>query len=675
MDQRAETDIVVPDGITADSEVVFRRIVEQSPLVVYTHDGSRPPAMTYVSPQVERMLGVSPAHWLDQPFLWVTRIHPDDREDVLGLIDDACLEERRFTAEYRYRTQDNGVVWVRDEADPIRDADGRVLYWQGALSDISDRKASESAYSQSEHRSRLMIDSVTDHAMVMLEADGTIVSWNPGAERLYGYTDSEALGQNISMFTPEELRRGEDELADLRFAIEHGPAEGEGWRMRKDGSRFWCHLVTTPVRDEQGQLVGLARVTRDLTERREAARLVAQRARQQAALAELGMRALAHAEPEPLMDEAAHIVARTLDLSLSALFLVLDESVPLESASLRLAYGTGWTPGLVGTLEVPPEPGSMLWYSLVEGGPMIVMPEASGQVRESLPPLLTEHGVVACASLALRVGSRPIGILLAASHRAMPFEDGEIFFLQAITTIVGSFLERTRAEEMLKALDADRSRLLGRILTSQEEERAHVSRELHDDLAQTLAGITLFAASLEATTKGKTKETSERIGQMAQESAEAVRRLIGNLRPLELADGLAHATERLADIAGSRRGVPIEVRFHGSPKRLPHHVEVAVYRIVQEGLNNIGKHAPQAPAVVDLRFRGKSVEIEIHDEGPGFESQEISYTEGDHVGLLGMSERATLIGADLELDSAPGKGTTLRLRIPVGAELATRESA
>ena len=70
-------------------------------------------------------------------------------------------------------------------------------------------------------------------------------------------------------------------------------------------------------------------------------------------------------------------------------------------------------------------------------------------------------------------------------------------------------------------------------------------------------------------TKGKTKETSERIGQMAQESAEAVRRLIGNLRPLELTDGLAHATERLADIAGSRRGVPIEVRFHGSPKRLP----------------------------------------------------------------------------------------------------------
>ena len=221
-----------------------------------------------------------------------------------------------------------------------------------------------------------MIESVTDHAMVMLEPDGTIVLVEPGrrtALRLHGRggARTEHLDVRARRAAPEE-----DELADLRFAIEHGPAEGEGWRLRKDGSRFWGHLVTTPVRDEQGQLVGLARVTRDLTERREAARLVAQRARQQAASRSSGMRALAHAEPEPLMDEAAHIVARTLDLSLSALFLVLDESVPLESASMRLAYGTGWAPGLVGTLEVAPEPGSLLWYSLVEGSPVVV-PEAS----------------------------------------------------------------------------------------------------------------------------------------------------------------------------------------------------------------------------------------------------------------------------------------------------------
>jgi PAS domain S-box-containing protein len=676
LDERAAADVVIPELVAPEvaSEARFRLLVEQSPLVVYTHDGSRPPAMTYVSPQVEKMLGIEPARWLEQPFLWVTRIHPDDREDVLAQIDEACLDERRFIGEYRYRTQDDRVVWVRDEASPVRDDDGRVAYWQGALSDITDRKATEEAFKQSEHRSRLMIESVTDHAMVMIGPDGTIVSWNPGAQRLFGYTEAEALGQNISMFAPDGNRWREDETADLAFAIEHGPAEGEGWRLRKDGSRFWAHFVTTPVRDEQGHLVGLARVTRDLTERRESGRLITQRARQQAAVAELGMRALAHAAAEPLMDEATHMVARTLDLPLSALFLVTDESAPLESATLRLAFGTGWASGLVGSLEIPPDPGSLLWYSLVDGSPVVVA-EAAAQVRRSLPPLLTDHGVVACASLALRVGARPIGVLLAASPRPIPFQDSEIYFLQEITNVVGSFLERARTEEMLKTLDTDRSRLLGRVLSSQEEERAHVSRELHDDLAQTLAGITLFAASLATSTEGQEKETSERIGEMAQDAADAVRRLIGDLRPLELEDGLAHATERLADIAGSRRGVPIQVQFEGSPQRLPDEVEVAVYRIVQEGLNNIGKHAATARAAVALRFHQRFVEIEIRDEGPGFEVDDIPSVGGEHVGLLGMHERAALIGAGLGVESTPGKGTTVRLRVPIAAEAEERQSA
>jgi two-component system NtrC family sensor kinase len=96
LDERAAADVVIPELVAPEvaSEARFRLLVEQSPLVVYTHDGSRPPAMTYVSPQVEKMLGIESARWLEQPFLWVTRIHPDDREDVLAQIDEACLDER-----------------------------------------------------------------------------------------------------------------------------------------------------------------------------------------------------------------------------------------------------------------------------------------------------------------------------------------------------------------------------------------------------------------------------------------------------------------------------------------------------------------------------------------------------------------------------------------------------
>lgn len=661
--QDRERPELVRDHVVVPDDERYRRIVEHMPVVVYTHDGSRPPAMSYVSPQVENMLGTSVERWLEQPFYWITRIHPDDRERTLARIDAACIQERRSLAEYRFRSEDGRVVWVRDEVAPVRDDDGRVLFWQGTLSDITDRKTTEEALEESERRNTLMIESVSDHAMVMLEADGTIVSWNPGAERLFGYTEAEAVGKNVAMFAPEEQRRSGEVVRDLRFAIEHGPAEVEGWRVRKDGSRFWGHVVTTPIRDERQQLVGLARVTRDLTERREAERKLSQRVRQQAAVAELGMRALANAGAEPLMDEAAHIVARTLDLPFSGLFLVVDETVASEAATLRLAYGTGWRPGLVGSLELPPEPGSLLWYTLSSGDP-IVLPEASPQVTRSLPLLLTDHGIRACASVVLRVGARPIGVLLAASDQRIPFEDSEVYFLQAITNVVGSFLERARAEELLKAVNADRSRLLARLLTSQEEERAHVSRELHDDLAQTLTGMSLFAASLELSTEGKERETAERIGSMAGEAAEAIRRLIFDLRPLELEDGLVDATRRLTEAASARRGKEIGFHLRGEPRRLEEDVEASVYRISQETLNNVVKHAPQADASITLRYEDDRVEVVAHDDGPGFEAGSVESAGGHHVGLAGMHERAALIGARLEIRSGPGIGTTVTLVVP-----------
>jgi PAS domain S-box-containing protein len=651
-----------PSEVAEDGR--YRQIVEQMPVVVYTRDGSRPPAMSYVSPQAERMLGVSAQRWVEQPFYWITRIHPKDRERLLARVDAACIEERRSIEEYRFRSEDGRVVWVRDEVSPVRDDDGKVLFWQGMLSDITDLKATEDALMESERRSALMIESVSDHSMVMLDADGTIVSWNPGAERLFGYTEAEAVGKNVAMFDPEDQRHSAETLRELRFAIEHGPAEQEGWRARKDGSRFWGHVVTTPIWDEHRELVGLARVTRDLTERREAERKLGQRVRQQAAVAELGMRALANAGAEPLMDEATHIVARTLDLPFSGLFLVADETVAVEAATLRLAYGAGWRPGLVGSLELPPEPGSLLWYTLASGDPF-VFPGPSPQVAGSLPPLLTEHDVRACASVVLRIGARPIGVLLAASDKDIAFEDSEVYFLQAITNVLGSFLERMRAEDLLKAVDADRSRLLGRLLTTQEEERAHVSRELHDDLAQTLTGISLFAASLELATAGKEQETAERIGSMATEAAEAIRRLIFDLRPLELEDGLVDATHRFTEAAGARRGKPIDFVLHGEPRRLGEDVEATMYRIAQETLNNIVKHAPAADATLTIRYADDRIEVVTHDAGPGFEMASVESATGHHVGLAGMSERAALIGAGLDIRSRAGEGTTVALVVPV----------
>src|SRR5690348_288357 len=119
-------------------------------------------------------------------------------------------------------------------------------------------------------RFQLLVSAVRDYAIYMLDPAGHIVSWNAGAERFKGYKAEEVIGRHFSMFyTPEDRERGIPELA-LKTAQTSGKFETEGWRMRKDGGRFWAHVVVDPITDSAGNLVGFAKITRDLTERREA---------------------------------------------------------------------------------------------------------------------------------------------------------------------------------------------------------------------------------------------------------------------------------------------------------------------------------------------------------------------------------------------------------------------
>jgi PAS domain S-box-containing protein len=119
---------------------------------------------------------------------------------------------------------------------------------------------------RTEERLRLLVESVTDYAIFVLDPDGTVASWNPGAERLKGYTEAEVLGRHYSLFYPPEDREAGLPERLLATALEHGRVEHTGWRVRKDGSRFWADVVITALRDESGQPAGFAKVTRDRTE-------------------------------------------------------------------------------------------------------------------------------------------------------------------------------------------------------------------------------------------------------------------------------------------------------------------------------------------------------------------------------------------------------------------------
>lgn len=155
--------------------------------------------------------------------------------------------------------------------EPVFNSDGTHTGFAASVRDITERRTTEDALRQSEQRFRLLVQGVTDYAIYMLDPSGRVSSWNAGAERFKGYAASEIVGEHFSRFyTQEDLDKGIPALA-LRTAAEDGRFEAEGWRLRKDGSRFWANVVIDPIRSEDnGRLLGFTKITRDLTERKKA---------------------------------------------------------------------------------------------------------------------------------------------------------------------------------------------------------------------------------------------------------------------------------------------------------------------------------------------------------------------------------------------------------------------
>ncbi len=216
----------------------------------------------------ERLKGYSEAQILGQNFsLFFT---PEDR--AAGKPQKA-LETARSVGRYEeegWRIRRDGKrFWALAVIDAIHDVDGTVLGFAKITRDLTDRHDAVEALRQSEQRFRLLVESVVDYSLFMIDREGIVRNWNPGAQRTKGYTADEIVGRHFSVFYTDEDREAGLPARALQTAVDTGKYEVEGWRVRKDGTRFWASIVIDTILDEQGTAIGFAKITRDISERRE----------------------------------------------------------------------------------------------------------------------------------------------------------------------------------------------------------------------------------------------------------------------------------------------------------------------------------------------------------------------------------------------------------------------
>jgi signal transduction histidine kinase len=420
-----------------------------------------------------------------------------------------------------------------------------------------------------------------------------------------------------------------------------------------DGKRKIMENSSAPIRDGQGVIVGAVIVNQEVTESRRAEEELARRARQQAAVAQLSLSALRGDEMQPLFDEAAELVARTLQIDRA---MVL-ESLPDQGELVFRAIAGSWKPDVMMRITVRTEPGFMNWFSLRAKAPVVVE-DLAAETRFVPCDVLLAQGVVSGINVPIPGKERPFGVLGAHSTRQRTFTEDEVSFVWSMANVLATSIEQRHAAGELQEKRERLRALSGKLLEAQEAERRAVARELHDDFGQMLTAI-----SLDLRKSGSSTESIELVDQ----AISRMRELAQDLRPSILDDlGLPAALRWYVTREAKRAGLELHLEVADLP-RLPATVETTCFRMVQEALTNIVRHAHAHQVQIELAAREGALHLTVRDDGQGFETRAAlrRAAQGHSLGLLGMKERVALAGGELEIDSAPGRGTAVRARFPL----------
>jgi PAS domain S-box-containing protein len=508
---------------------------------------------------------------------------------------------------------DGSHGWVSVRAVAVRDAKGRVSFLRGTIQDITERKRAEEA------RSRLAsIVESSDDAIISENLDGIIVSWNQGAEHIFGFSEAEAAGQPITILTPPELREEEKTILQKARAgenVEHF----ETIRVTREGKRIDVSLTVSPMRDATGKIVGASKIARDITDRK--------RGEQALIESERRFRLMANTAPVMIWTSGPDKLCDYFNQSW----------LEFTGRPLVAQIGNGWAEG------VHPED-------------LTRCMDTYSKAFDARQPFEMQYRL-----------RRHDGEYRWIFDSGVPRFSGDNSFAGYIGSC-SDVTDRKLAEEALSTVGR-------RLMEAQEEERSRIARELHDDINQRLALLANQLQEFEQAASARNPSVAQRglqeLWQLTNEIANDIQQISHQLHPSKLHFlGLAAAVRDLCRECSQQHKIKVECVVQDLPKDLEENTSLSLFRTVQESLRNAAKHSQARHVKVELTCQSSVVQLRVSDDGNGFNPEDLRSKHG--LGLVSMRERLRSVGGELSIWSKPSLGTQVEGRVPVTTKVFRR---
>ena len=546
-----------------------------------------------------------------------------------------------------------GIEHHQDEIGQLAGAFDRMT--ESLQARESDRRKAE----QTRAQLAAIVESSSD-AIVSRTLEGTVTSWNKGAEILFGYSAEEMIGNSIGLLLPPgELERVAHNFEKLSRGEWIGSYETA--RLQKGGKPIEVSVTASPIVDADGQVIGASSITRNISERKRAEREIK-------ALHEINLAITSTLDLQSVLKILLEKIEVFLPYAAGHIRLLNKTTGKLDAVACCNMDETAWRENTQGSPR-------SIHRSIMQSGRSLAIRNLQTDERILRPEFYREQGLVSYLGIPLIVKDEANGVLSLLTKQEHEFTEHEIRFAEALAKQAAIAIYNSQLYEESKKLTAElaasgeRIRALATgLLYARDEEARRIASVLHDESGQLLAMIHISLDQLARGLSDVDRERVQKIKTFLDEMEQRLRDLSHELHPPMLDPlGLLPSLESLGSQITQRAGMQISIDVQLNERLLPA-LELAIYRVVQEAFNNVVRHAQAKTIRVRVLEDEELIQCAIQDDGIGFDPRSVAAPgrgpKAYGLGLPGMRERVEALGGTFQILSAPGTGTKLFFSIP-----------